>query len=233
MTVHLKMSDSKHYIGHRQRLKQKILESKSLETFPDYELIELLLCFSIPRKDVKPLAKKLLDTFGSVDKLINVDLNKLNTIEGTNTNIYVLFLAIKDTMRRILAHKVFNQNVIGSWSALLDYLTLTLGNSTIEQFRILFLNKKNVLIADEILGSGTVDQTPVYPREIIKRALFHEATSLILVHNHPSGSSKPSKADIDITARIVEACNSINISVHDHVIITNGEFFSFKSNLLL
>ena len=126
-----------------------------------------------------------------------------------------------------------NQNVIGSWSALLEYLKFNMSNLRLEQFRVLFLNKKNALIADEIMATGTIDQTPVYPREIIKRVLVHDAGAIILVHNHPSGNSKPSNSDIDLTAQIVNACKTVNVSVHDHVIIGKGEYYSFKTNMLL
>ena len=126
-----------------------------------------------------------------------------------------------------------NQNVIGSWGALLEYLKFNMGNLQVEQFRVLFLNKKNCLMADEIMATGTIDQTPVYPREIIKRILVHEAGAIILVHNHPSGSAKPSSSDIELTAQIVNACRVVNVSVHDHVIIGRGEYYSFKTNMLL
>ena len=125
-------------------------------------------------------------------------------------------------------NQVINTNVIGSWGALLEYLKFNMGNLQIEQFRVLFLNKKNSLIADEIMATGTIDQTPVYPREIIKRILAHEAAAIILVHNHPSGSAKPSSSDIELTAQIVNACKAVNVSVHDHVIIGKSEYYSLK-----
>ena len=134
---------------------------------------------------------------------------------------------------RMLKQKVMNHNVISSWSILIDYLKATMGNMKTEQFRILFLNKKNILIADEVLSQGAIDQATIYPREIIKRALFNEAGAIILVHNHPSGVSKPSNTDIKLTHKIVETCANVNISVHDHVIIAANEYFSFKSNMLL
>ena len=140
---------------------------------------------------------------------------------------------IKELISRVLASQVMNQNVIGSWSALLEYLKFNMSNLRLEQFRVLFLNKKNALIADEIMATGTIDQTPVYPREIIKRVLVNDAGAIILVHNHPSGNSKPSNSDIDLTAQIVNACKTVNVSVHDHVIIGKGEYYSFKTNMLL
>lgn len=220
-----------HYVGHRQRLKQKLLESTA--GLADYELVEILLFSAIPRRDVKPLAKMLLEHFGNLYNLINADKEKLLLVEGVNENICSSLYLIKEMIRRILKHKIIKQNVISSWEALLDYLKSTMSSLKVEQFRILFLNKKNVLIAEEIIGIGTIDQAPVYPREIVKRALFHEAGAIILVHNHPSGSSKPSKADITLTDTIVETCNSVSISVHDHVIIAGNDYYSFKSNMLL
>ncbi len=227
------MNDEKpHYIGHRQRLKQRFLNG-SFENFAEYELLELLLFSATPRKDVKPLAKKLLEKFGNLANLINADKDKLLSIEGINDGVCLSFFIVRELINRILKQKVVNQNIISSWGALLDYLKSTMGGLRLEQFRVLFLNKKNILISDEIMTIGTIDQAAVYPREIIKRALFHEASAIILVHNHPSGSSQPSKADIELTNKIVEACNAVSIMVHDHVIISNKDYFSFKSNMFL
>ncbi|WP_425360014.1 MULTISPECIES: RadC family protein [unclassified Candidatus Tisiphia] len=223
--------DTPHYIGHRQRLRQRIV--MSAENLADYELLEMILFSVIPRKDVKPLAKELLTRFGSLADLINTDKEKLLNIKGTNDNLYINFVTMSELTNRMLKQKVINQNVISSWSILIDYLKATMGNMKTEQFRILFLNKKNVLIADEVLSQGTIDQATIYPREIIKRALFNEAGAIILVHNHPSGVSKPSNTDIKLTHKIVETCANVNISVHDHVIIAANEYFSFKSNMLL
>jgi DNA repair protein RadC len=221
-----------HYIGHRQRLKDKLLNNLP-EHFADYELLEMLLFFSIPRKDVKPLAKELLEHFGSLFSLINTDKSKLLPIDKVNENVCVNLYLVRELINRVLKQKISNKNIISSWNSLLDYLKSSMSPLKTEQFRILFLNKKNVLLADEVLANGTIDQIPVYPREIIKRALFHEAGSIILVHNHPSGSSKPSKVDIELTNKIVQICASINITVHDHVIITVNDYYSFKSNMLL
>ncbi|OZG31984.1 RadC family protein [Rickettsia endosymbiont of Culicoides newsteadi] len=223
--------DTPHYIGHRQRLRQRIV--MSAENLADYELLEMILFSVIPRKDVKPLAKELLTRFGSLADLINTDKEKLLNIKGTNDNLYINFVTMRELTNRMLKQKVINQNVISSWSILIDYLKATMGNMKTEQFRILFLNKKNVLIADEVLSQGTIDQATIYPREIIKRALFNEAGAIILIHNHPSGVSKPSNTDIKLTHKIVETCANVNISVHDHVIIAANEYFSFKSNMLL
>lgn len=222
-----------HYLGHRQRVKERFLTSNP-EQFADYELLELLLFSAIPRKDVKPMAKKLLSSFqNNIDEILYAEQEKLMEVEGITKAVCLQLALVRELVRRTLKHKVINKNVISSWNALLDYLKSSMGNIKLEQFRILFLNKKNILIADEIMGVGTIDQTPVYPREIIKRALFFEAGAIILVHNHPSGSPKPSASDIELTARIVDACSTMNITVHDHVIIAGQDYYSFKSNMLL
>ena len=223
---------SPHYVGHRKRQKDKFLKN-SPSSFSDYELLELMLFQSIPRKDVKPLAKELLNKFGNLNNLINVDNENLSEVQGTNKSIFIHLQIIKELMNRALVGQVMNQNVIGSWSALLEYLKFNMGNLRLEQFRVLFLNKKNALIADEIMATGTIDQTPVYPREIIKRVLVHEAGSIILVHNHPSGNAKPSNSDIELTMQIVNACKTVNVGVHDHVIIGKSGYYSFKTNMLL
>jgi len=221
------------HVGHRQRVKNKFLKSDP-ENYEDYELLELLLFHVVPRRDVKPLAKKLLRSFGSIKALIACDVCNLLEVEGANTNMYVIFALIKELSRRMIIDKeVKKENILGAWSAVVDYLKSHMGNNSIEQFRILFLNKKNALIADEVQTLGTIDQTAIYPREVIRKSLFYGAGALILVHNHPSGNPKPSKADIELTKVIVKACAPFDISVHDHVIIGGNKIFSFKSNLLL
>jgi DNA repair protein RadC len=221
-----------HYIGHRKRLKEKFLKADPA-AFNDYELLELLLFQSTPRKDVKPLAKQMLQEFGDFNQLINAERKKILAIDEATESSFLQIRIIKELINRVFQDRIRNTNIISSWSALLEYLKFNMGCLKLEQFRVLFLNKKNMLLADEVMATGTIDQTPVYPREIVKKALFHEAGAIILVHNHPSGNSKPSNADIDLTAQIVNACNTINVSVHDHVIIGNGEYYSFKSNMLL
>jgi DNA repair protein RadC len=222
-----------YYEGHRKRLKNKLLNANDYSGFDDCEFLELILFFCIPRRDVKPIAKELLYTFGNLKSVVNADYQKLKSVPYINENVFIIFLIIKEFMNRILRHNVINQNIINSWEALLNYLKISIGLKTLEEFHVLFLNKKNCLIADEAMSIGTIDQTFVYPREIIKRVLFYDASAIILVHNHPSGVSKPSKSDIDLTNRIVEACNAVSVLVHDHVIVTSSEYFSFKSNMML
>lgn len=221
-----------HYVGHRKRLKEKFLHTKS-ESFGDYELLELLLFQALPRRDVKPIAKNLLKTFGGFNQLLHADQDKILAVEGATESVFLQLKIMRELMSRVFQSKVLKKNIISSWSALLDYLTFNMGSLRLEQFRILFLNKKNILIADEVMATGTIDETPVYPREIVKKALFYEAGAIILVHNHPSGNAKPSNSDIDLTTQIVNACSTVNVTVHDHVIIGGNDYYSFKSNMLL
>jgi len=232
MTQVSKKNKPPHYVGHRKRLKEKFLRADPAG-FSDYELLELLLFQAIPRKDVKPLAKQLLKEFGDFNQLVNAQRKKILTVENTNEGIFLQFQIVREILNRIFYEQVKNRNVISSWGTLLDYLKFNMSCLKLEQFRVLFLNKKNMLIADEVMATGTIDQTPIYPREIVKKSLFHEAGAIILVHNHPSGSTKPSNSDIDLTTQIVNACNTINVTVHDHVIIGSGDYYSFKSNMLL
>jgi DNA repair protein RadC len=222
-----------HYFGHRQRVKNKFLKSNP-ETLEDYELLEILLFGAVPRKDVKPIAKKLLQEFGDLKALINCDIYSLLQVADTNQSMYIIFAAIKELYRRVILHNNLKEkNILNSWNALVDYLKMHMGNNTTEQFRVLFLNKKNILIADEIQSNGTIDQAAIYPREIIRKCLFYGAGAVILVHNHPSGNPNPSQADIALTKTIVQACEPLDIRVHDHLIIAQNRIFSFKSNLLL
>lgn len=219
-------------IGHRQRLREKFLTNSS-DSFSDYELLEMLLFISKPRGDVKPLAKKLLKEFGSLAKVIHAEGEQLQAIKHVGPSTIFTIKLIRSLIKRVLKRQIEKKIILQSWSSLMDYLITTQGYKTIEQFRVLYLNTKNILIADEVQEGGTVDQTQVYPREIVKRALFHAATAIILVHNHPSGNASPSKSDIDMTKKIIGACATVNIQVHDHVIVTKDGFYSFKSNMLI
>ena len=222
-----------HYVGHRQRLKEKFLKNAS--SFSDYELLELLLFQAIPRKDVKPLAKMLLKKFKNFQELVNASHERLmaERASGVTKAVYFQLQLLKELLNRMFREEVIEKHAISSWTALLNYLKFNMGCLKVEQFRVLFLNNKNILLADEVLATGTIDQTPVYPREIVKRILFHEAASIILVHNHPSGNTKPSPADVELTEQVIKACKTVNVKVHDHVIIGGNNYFSFKSNILL
>lgn len=222
-----------HHIGHRQRLKEKFLKSENMLSLHDYELVELILFNAIPRKDVKPLAKMLLGKFGNLQNIVHAERRHFLSVEGTTDTVYMQFKLMREVFNRVLQERSMKQNVINSWTSLLEYLKFNMSCLKTEQFRTLFLNSKNILIADEVMSNGTIDQTSVYPREILKRIIFHDAGAIILVHNHPSGNSKPSEADILLTKQIVDACSIIGARVHDHVIIGSNQYFSFKSHVLL
>ncbi|MCH2548278.1 MAG: DNA repair protein RadC [Alphaproteobacteria bacterium] len=218
-----------HYIGHRQRLRERFLKGGNA-ALADYELIEMILFSAHPRGDVKPLAKKLLTQYGSFSKVITLSPTELKQIDGVGDAVIAAFMTIQAATERLLREQVVNRPLIQSWSALLDYSKATMGYKKIEEFRILFLNRRNELMHDEVQQKGTIDHTPVYVREVVKRALELGAASIILMHNHPSGEAKPSKADIDITNQVVNAAKGVGISVHDHVIITENAHYSFRAN---
>jgi DNA repair protein RadC len=220
-----------HFLGHRARVKEKFLKSPS--SLQDYELLELSLFWALPRKDTKPIAKQMLSDLKNLAGIIYADSDKLLSIEGVTQGMLVNFTVIREFLDRVLKQNIINTHVLNSWNALIEYLQTSMGSMKTEQFRIIFLNSKNIIVADELQSLGTVDQTSLYPREVVKRALFHEATAIILVHNHPSGDPKPSKADVELTKEVVQACATFNITVHDHVIISKKRFFSFKSECLL
>lgn len=222
------MDEAQHYLGHRARLRERFLETGG-EFLPDYELLELILFSSRPRGDVKPLAKRLLKEFGSFAKVIHADESALRALDEVGDATIAALKTIRVAAQRLLKSEIGDQPVIQSWSALMDYCKLVMGQNKIEEFRVLFLNHRHALIADEVMQRGTINHTPVYPREIVKRALEHSAAAVILLHNHPSGECTPSKADIDITQKIVEAARTVNVTVHDHVIITESGHYSFKS----
>ena len=194
----------------------------------DYELLELFLFNSIPRRDVKPVAKELMRAFGNLGEICAAPLHRLEEIDGIGPKT-ALDLRLLHTISSHMARKsVLGRPVLSSWTALLDYCRTAMQFEPVEQFRVLFLDKKNRLIADEILGKGTIDRAPVYPREIVKRGLALEASAIILAHNHPSGDPTPSQADIDMTFQIQETCNAVGISVHDHLVIGRENIASFK-----
>ena len=227
MTTNLK-KDEPHYRGHRDRLRGRFLESGP-DALADYELLELVLFLAIPQKDVKPLAKDLIKRIGGLPEIMHAPIEELTKVEGIKDKTALALKSITALSQRAAKNELMAKPVMNNWTRLMDYCHSTMAHETREHFRILFLNKKNELIADETQGSGTVDHTPAYPREIMKRALELGATAMILMHNHPSGDPKPSQADIDLTRQIMRAAEPFNIVIHDHIIISRSGYSSFKT----
>ncbi|MEM7288827.1 MAG: DNA repair protein RadC [Pseudomonadota bacterium] len=213
--------------GHRARLKARFIRSGS-DSLADYEMLELLLFRSIPRRDTKPLAKRLIAVFGSFGEVINAPPQRLREISGIGEAVVTDLQIVKAASRMMLSETVRERPLLSSWSSVLEYCKAAMAFEEREQFRILFLDKKNKLIADEVQNEGTVDHTPVYPREVVKRALELSATAIILVHNHPSGDPTPSTADIEMTKKVSEVAGSLGITVHDHIIIGRDGHASLK-----
>jgi DNA repair protein RadC len=213
--------------GHRRRLRAR-MEAAGPDAFQDYELLEYALFFAYPRGDTKPMAKQLLIQFGSMPAALNAGLEELKAA-GLTDNAAVSLKFIAACAVRMLQARVLDRPVLGSWSALIDYLTADLAHIIQERFRVLYLNSRNILIHDALMSEGTVNQTAVYVREIIHKGLNLGATSLILVHNHPSGDPSPSRDDITMTREIIEAGKRVSLAVHDHVIIGKAGHASFKA----
>jgi DNA repair protein RadC len=217
-----------HYLGHRQRLRERLLKAGA-DSLADYELLELLLFLSIPRGDVKPLAKQLIGRFGSLSSTLGAEPRDLEGVTGVGPATVHLLKLVEAAGIRLGREEVLERPVIGNWRQLLTYFRASMANSKIEQFRVLFLDRKNKVMADDLQQRGTVDHTPVYPREVVKRALELGASAIIIVHNHPSGDPTPSRADIDMTREVREAAEKLGILLHDHVIVSKGGHTSFKS----
>ncbi|HVV29149.1 MAG TPA: DNA repair protein RadC [Rhizomicrobium sp.] len=218
--------------GHRERLRARFLNGGA-DAMPDYELLELTLFSALPRKDTKPLAKALLARFGSFAEVIAAPRARLMEVKGVGAAVANHLKIVEAAARRLAQTKVIGRPALSSWAALLDYCTAAMAREPVEAFRVLFLDRKNILIADEVPNRGTIDHTPVYPREIVKRALELGASAIILVHNHPSGDPTPSRADIDMTRSIAAAAKALHIAVHDHLVIGRAGHVSFKSLGLL
>jgi DNA repair protein RadC len=221
-----------HHLGHRERLRRRF-RLGGANALPDYELLELILFRAIPRQDVKPLAKALIQRFGCFAEAIAAAPERLKEVPGVGEAVIAELKIVHEAGLRLAKAEIRPRTLLSSWSAVLDYCHAAMAFAEREQFRILFLDKKNGLIADEVQGEGTVDHTPVYPREVIKRALELAASAIILVHNHPSGDPTPSTADIDMTRRLVEAGDKLSIKVHDHIIIGRNGHASFRSLKLI
>jgi DNA repair protein RadC len=224
--------DVPHHVGHRDRLRERFVKS-GLGGLQDYELLELVLFSAIPRKDVKPLAKQLIKDFGGLAGVMGADIVELQKVKGISENAAVLLKSVHALTQKMLRGEMEKKPVLGSWQKLIDYCHVAMAHEKREHFRVLFLNRKNQLMADEQQQVGTVDHASVYPREVVKRALEIGATALILVHNHPSGDPNPSDNDIAMTEEIIRAAAALDILVHDHLIIAQSGHISLRSLGLL
>jgi DNA repair protein RadC len=224
--------DLPHYHGHRDRLRARFAETGG-DALPDYELLELVLFRSIPRRDVKPIAKELLRRFGTFAEVLAAPPARLVEVEGIGEAIVLDLKIVEAAARRLARGAVAKRPVLASWAAAIDYCRTAMAFMDKEQFRLLFLDKRNALIADEVQQSRTVDHTPVYPREVVKRALELSASALILVHNHPSGDPTPSPADVKMTREIIDVARPLGIAVHDHIIVGREGHSSLKGLKLI
>ncbi|MEM6373446.1 MAG: DNA repair protein RadC [Pseudomonadota bacterium] len=213
---------------HRKRLRARFMQGGAA-AMPDYELLELVLFRAIPRQDVKPLAHLLMAEFGDFNRVVSAPPERLRAVKGVGDAVITELKIVEAAAQRLARAKILNAHVLSSWDALIDYCHTTMAHRETEQFRVLYLDRKNVLIADEEQGQGTVDHVPVYPREVAKRALELNASALILVHNHPSGDPTPSQSDIDMTNQIEAACGALGLTLHDHLIVGKSRELSFKS----
>jgi DNA repair protein RadC len=218
--------------GHRSRLRQRLLEGGD-EALGDHEVIELLLMQAVPRRDMKPIARTLLDRFGSLAGVLTADARTLAMHPGMGEATAAALKIVALAAKRLARQRVREAPVIGSWQALLDYLTIDMAHLTRERVRVLYLNTRNMLILDEHVGDGSIDEAAIHPREVIRRALDLGATALILVHNHPSGNAQPSRADIEITNRIAEAGRLLGVTVHDHIVIGREGHVSLRAQGLI
>jgi DNA repair protein RadC len=225
-------AEAPHYHGHRQRLRDRFRDAGS-EAVSDYELLELVLFRAIPQRDVKPLAKQLIEKFGSFAEVIAAPPTLLLETRGLGEAAVTELKIVAAAAQRLTRGDVKRRPVLSSWSSVLDYCRAAMAFADREQFRVLFLDKRNQLIADELQQVGTIDHTPVYPREVVKRALELSATAVILVHNHPSGDPTPSRADIQMTQNIAEIAKPLGISVHDHIIVGRDGHASLKGLRLI
>lgn len=219
-------------MGHRERLRERFL-SGGADAIPDYELLELVLFAALPRRDVKPLAKALIAKFGSFAEVIATPRERLVEVDGVSESVAAQLKIVEAAALRLAKTRLLGRPALSSWANLIDYCAAAMARSPREEFRVLFLDRRNMLIADEVQSTGTVDHTPVYPREIVKRALELAATAVILVHNHPSGDPAPSRADITMTREVADAARALGIVVHDHVIVGRNGHASFKALGLL
>ncbi len=218
--------------GHRARMRTRLLTAGP-DALADYELLEMVLFLALPRRDTKPIAKALLDRFGSFAAAIAAPLNDLRAIEGMGEAGAAALKTVQAAALRLARAEIMDRPLLNNWDRLMDYLTAAMARERIEQFRVLFMDTRNRLLADEAQSRGTVNHTPVYPREVVRRALELQATAIILVHNHPSGDPTPSQDDIAMTREVNNAVKALGITLHDHIIVGNGAWLSFRRQNLL
>ena len=226
------MAEAPSYHGHRERLRRRLIDGGP-DAMPDYELLELVLFKAIARADTKDLAKRLIARFGSFAEVINAPEILIGEVQGAGPRVVQELKIVRAAALRLMQRQVMQKPVLGSWPQVLEYCRASMAYEARELFRILFLDKKNRLIADEVQGEGTIDHTPVYVREVVKRALELSSTAIILVHNHPSGDPAPSRADIDITKHIMDAGRPLGVAVHDHIIVGRQGHASFRALKLI
>jgi DNA repair protein RadC len=222
------MHNERHHLAHRQRLRERFLKAGPAG-LADYELLELLLFAAIPRRDVKPLAKALMQEFGGLAQVLSAPAEALTAVTGVGEVAAVILKSVQAAAIHLARAQVLDRPVISSWQAVIEYCRAAMAYEPVEQFRVLFLDRKNRLVADEAQQRGTVDHTPVYPREVVKRALELAASAVILVHNHPSGDPTPSQADIAMTKEVAKAAEALGVALHDHLIVSRSAHASFRA----
>ena len=225
-------AEAPHYLGHRQRLRERFVEHGH-SSLPDYELLELFLFRSVPRRDVKKMAKDLVTRFGSFAEVVAAPIELLTEVDGVGESVASDLKLIEAAVQRVTKGRIKQRASLNSWTEVIDHCRASMAFADREEFRCLFLDKKNGLIADEVQGRGTVDHTPVYPREVVRRALELSATALVLVHNHPSGDPSPSTADVKMTLELIEIARPLGILVHDHIIVGRQGHASLKGLRLI
>ncbi|HBK07041.1 MAG TPA: hypothetical protein DDZ81_14540 [Acetobacteraceae bacterium] len=218
--------------GHRARMRQRLLKAGA-DALADYEMLEMILFIALPRRDTKPLAKELLARFRTFGGVISATAHELRSVDGVGEAGAAALKLVQAAALRMMRQDLIGQPVLSTWDKLTDYLTAAMGHERVEQFRVLFMDSRNRLLADEIQGVGTINHAPAYPREVVRRCLELHASAVILAHNHPSGEPAPSREDIALTAEIVRVAGGMGIAVHDHIVIGRGKWLSFRSEKLL
>ncbi len=218
--------------GHRASMRQRLLKAGP-DALADYEMLEMILFIALPRRDTKPIARDLLARFKTFSGVVGAPETELRTVEGVGEAGTAAIKLIQAAALRMMRHDLTTQPVLSTWDRLTDYLMAAMGQERIEQFRVLFLDGRNKLLADEVQGKGSISHAPAYPREVVRRCLELHATAVILAHNHPSGDPSPSREDVAVTTEIARAAATMGIAIHDHIVIGRGKFLSFRAEKLL